>query len=69
MHMEGSVGIVSGEIGPGSLGAVSIPVRGGSEEFLARAQDKTQIIKKGSEVVVTAYYPPRTVLVELKKEV
>jgi hypothetical protein len=58
----GKMGRVTGEIVPGRIGEVVIPIRGGSEVFLARCDDE-RTIRVGARVVVTEYLPPRTVIV------
>lgn len=58
------VGRVTGRIAPGAVGAVVIPIRGGSEEFYAYAADEAAVIESGARVVVVDYEPPRTVRVE-----
>ena len=59
----GKVGHVTGAIGPGRLGEVMIPIRGGSEAYHARAAESAETISVGSRIVVVEYFPPRTVLV------
>jgi len=61
--MVGKIGRVTGTIGPGKLGEVMIPVRGGSEAFNAYASDSDETVPTGSRIVVVEYYPPRTVVV------
>ena len=61
--MVGKIGRVTGAVSPGKLGEVMIPVRGGSEAFLARC-DSNDVIPVGSRIVVLEYHPPRTVIVE-----
>jgi len=61
--MVGKIGRVTGTVGPGRLGEVMVPVRGGSEAFHAYASDGDDTIKPGTRVVVVEYYPPRTVVV------
>ena len=61
--MIGKMGRVTGTIGPGKLGEVMVPVRGGSEAFHAYAADDDQTIERGQRVVVVEYYPPRTIVV------
>lgn len=61
-RVVGKVGRVTGEIGPGLVGEVTIPIRGSSEAFLARS-DGNQIIHVGARVVVVEYLPPRTVII------
>jgi hypothetical protein len=62
-QMIGRVGRVTGVIGPGRLGEVMVPVRGGSEAFNAYCTDPEVTISKGTRVVVVEYFPPRTVVV------
>lgn len=62
--MVGKVVRVTDRIQPGRLGAVLIPVRGGTEEFYARSAVQ-DTIAAGQMVKVVAYAPPRTVDVEL----
>ncbi|MEH3052597.1 MAG: hypothetical protein PGN13_01120 [Patulibacter minatonensis] len=54
---------VTDRILPGRIGSVLIPVRGGTEEFYARAAPGVTI-PAGEMVRVVAYAPPRTVEVE-----
>lgn len=61
--MIGKVGRVTGTIGPGRLGEVMVPVRGGSEAFHAYAATPEETIRSGTRVAVMEYYPPRTVVV------
>jgi hypothetical protein len=61
--MVGKIGRVTGTIGPGQIGEVMIPVRGGSEAFHAYASDADDIMATGSRIVVVEYFPPRTVVV------
>ncbi len=62
-QMVGKVGRVTGTIGPGHIGEVMIPIRGGSEAFNAYASDAEETMATGSRIVVVEYYPPRTVVV------
>jgi hypothetical protein len=62
-QVVGKIGRVTGTIRPGKLGEVMIPVRGGSEAFLARS-DGGNDIPAGARVVVVEYHPPRTVIIE-----
>jgi hypothetical protein len=61
--MVGKVGRVTGTIGPGQIGEVMVPIRGGSEAFHAYASDAEETMTTGSRIVVVEYYPPRTVVV------
>jgi hypothetical protein len=59
----GKVGRVTGEIAPGKVGEVMLPVRGGTEAFHAYAEERGVVFGLGTRVVVVEYYPPRTVFV------
>ena len=59
----GKVGRVTGTVGPGRVGEVMIPIRGGSEAFNAYAAETQDTISTGTRVVVVEYFPPRTVVV------
>jgi hypothetical protein len=61
--MIGKVGRVTGTIGPGAIGEVMVPVRGGTEAFHAYASDDGEVIGPGRRVMVIEYLPPRTVVV------
>jgi hypothetical protein len=61
--MVGKVGRVTGRIGPGRVGEVMIPVRGGTESFYAYSNDSSEEIAVGVRVIVIDYQPPRTVYV------
>jgi hypothetical protein len=63
MPMIGRQGKVTGRIGPGLVGEVLIPIRGGAEAFFAYAIDPDTQIAVGSLVVVIEYQAPRTVYV------
>ena len=58
------VGRVTGRIAPGAIGAVVIPIRGGSEEFYAYAIDPSAVLQPGTRVLVVEFEPPRTIRVE-----
>ena len=62
-QMVGKIGRVTGRIGPGVVGEVMVPVRGGTEAFHAYASDGDEEILTGSRIVVVEYFPPRTVVV------
>ena len=61
--MIGKIGRVTARIGPGHLGEVMVPIRGGSEAFHAYAAEDDTTIERGKRVVVVEYFPPRTVVV------
>jgi hypothetical protein len=58
------VGRVTGRIGPGGVGEVMLPIRGGSEAFNAYALDPDEVIAVGSRIIVVEFEPPRTVRVQ-----
>jgi hypothetical protein len=59
----GKIGRLTGQIDPGRMGEVMIPIRGGSEAFYAYAVDPEESIPRGTRVVVVEHEPPRTVVV------
>jgi hypothetical protein len=59
----GKVGRLTGEIAPGRMGEVMIPIRGGTEAYFAYAADPHESIPRGTRVVVIEHDPPRTVIV------
>ncbi|RJL32010.1 hypothetical protein [Bailinhaonella thermotolerans] len=61
--MVGRQGRVTGKIGPGLVGEVMIPIRGGVEAFYAHPSLPDEEIPVGAIVVVVDYHPPRTVYV------
>ncbi|TMR24713.1 hypothetical protein ETD86_03935 [Nonomuraea turkmeniaca] len=61
--MVGRQGRVTGKIGPGLVGEVMIPIRGGVEAFYAHPSVTGEEIPVGAIVVVVDYFPPRTVYV------
>ncbi|MGI8802064.1 MAG: hypothetical protein ACR2KV_07800 [Solirubrobacteraceae bacterium] len=57
---------VTGEVCPGHIGEVMMPIRGGIEAFYAEPYDGRETIAVGDECVVVEYQPQlrsRTVLV------
>jgi len=58
----GKTGRVTGRVGPGRIGEVMIPIRGGTEAFHAYSADQEEI-PPGASVVVVDTLPPRTVVV------
>lgn len=61
--MVGIQGRVSGTVGPGLVGEVILPIRGGSEAFNAYPYVGTDTIAIGTLVVVMEYAQPRSVYV------
>ncbi|MFL6145308.1 MAG: hypothetical protein ACJ72N_26040 [Labedaea sp.] len=61
--MIGSRGRVTGRIGPGLVGEVLLPVRGGVEAFYAYPADPSETIEIGTQVFVVDFTEPRAVYV------
>ncbi len=53
---------MTGTVGPGRVGEITLAVRGGSEHFHAHSWD-AKTLAVGTRVVVVEYQPPRTVFV------
>ena len=62
-ELVGRIGRVTGTVGPGRVGEVMVPIRGGTEAFHARAVDAEMTLPVGTRIVVVEYHPPRTVFV------
>ena len=62
-ELIGKVGRVTGDIEPGKLGEVMIPIRGGSESYYAYSSDEEERIETGTRVVVLEHEAGRTVIV------
>jgi|GEM_PF-5873557 len=56
-EVVGKIGRLSGEIAPGRMGEVMIPIRGGSEAYYAYAVDPEEAIPRGARVVVIEHEP------------
>ncbi|MBB4699211.1 hypothetical protein [Sphaerisporangium siamense] len=54
---------MTGKIGPGLVGEVLVPIRGGVEAFYAHPSVPGEEIPVGTIIVVVEYSPPRTVYV------
>jgi hypothetical protein len=54
----GRTGRVTGRVAPGTVGEVSLQIRGGSEAFYAYASVSGVIIEKGVKVRVDDYQAP-----------
>lgn len=61
-RVVGKIGRITGTVEPGGVGEVMIAIRGGSEAFLARTDEKEKL-PVGTRVVILEYLPPRTVVV------
>jgi hypothetical protein len=62
-ELVGKIGHVTGEITPGSMGDVMVPIRGGSESYYAYSSDPAETIPKGARVLVLDQQAPRTIIV------
>lgn len=60
--LVGKTGRVTGRVGPGRIGEVMVPVRGGTEAYHAYSADDEEIAP-GTRVLVIDTLPPRTVVV------
>lgn len=61
--MLGRQGRVTGLVGPGLVGEVVLPIRGGAEAFYAYSVEPDEQITVGTRIMVVEYQPPRTVYV------
>ena len=59
----GKTGRVSGRVGPGRIGEVIVPIRGGTEAYHAYSAEADEEIPPGTRVLVVDLMPPRTVVV------
>ena len=59
----GAIGHVTGKVGPGLVGEVTIEVRGGTDSYAAYGKDD-EVIEVGSRIVVVEEMPPRSVRVD-----
>jgi len=59
----GRTALVTGKIGPDTLGQVTVAIREGTDTYSARSAHPDEVISVGSEVVISKFFPPRTVLV------
>lgn len=62
-NVTGLEGRVTGTVGPGLVGEVMLPIRGGTEAFNAYPYVGTDTIALGERIVVMEYAQPRTVYV------
>jgi len=62
--LTGRIGRVSGRVGPGTIGEVMLPFRGGTSAFHAHPFDKESVFAVGDEVLVIYYDPPQTLYVD-----
>ncbi len=61
-NLIGKTGRVTGRVGPGRIGEVMVPIRGGTEAYHAYSADDQEILS-GTRVLVVEVLPPRTVVV------
>ncbi|MGW9413113.1 hypothetical protein [Arthrobacter cupressi] len=62
--LTGRIGRVTGRIGPGTIGEVMLPYRGGLSAFHAHPFDKSSEFPVGEKVLVIYFEPPQTVFVD-----
>jgi hypothetical protein len=62
--LTGKIGRVTGLIGPGTIGEVMLPYRGGTSAFHAHPFDKVSVFPVGEKVLVIYFEPPQTVYVD-----
>ena len=62
-RLVGKTATVTGRVGPGTVGEVSVHVRGGSETYFARPADGAEVIEKGQQVLIVSAAPARTLYV------
>ena len=61
----GKVGIITAKVGAGKTGEIRLPVRGGTQDYLACAEaESSETIEINSRAEVVAYLPPNTVFVK-----
>ena len=53
--LTGKIGRVTGRIGPGTIGEVMLPFRGGTSAFHAHPFDKNSVFAVGEQVLVIYY--------------
>jgi hypothetical protein len=63
MTVVGRQGRVTGRVGPGLVGEVLVPIRGGVEAFYAHPSIPEEEFAIGTIVIIVEYSPPRTVYV------
>jgi len=62
--LTGKIGRVTGRVGPGTIGEVMLPYRGGTSAFHAYPFDKSSEYPVGEKVLVIYFEPPQTVFVD-----
>jgi membrane protein implicated in regulation of membrane protease activity len=62
-RLVGKSATVTGKVGPGTTGEIAVHVRGGTESYFARPADGTEVIDKGTQVVIVSAAAGRTVYV------
>ena len=61
--LTGKIGRVSGMVGPGTVGEVMVPFKGGTTAFHAHPYDEATVFPVGERVLVMYFEPPQTVYV------
>lgn len=62
--LTGRIGRVTGRIGPGTIGEVMLPFRGGTSAFHAHPFHRDRVFAVGERVLVIFFKPPQTVYVD-----
>ena len=61
----GKAGIITAKVGPGKAGEIRLPVRGGTQDYIACTQaGSSEAIEVNSMAEVVAFVPPNTVYVK-----
>ena len=62
-RLVGKAATVTGKVGPGLTGEIAVFVRGGTESYFARPADGTEVIERGTQVVIVSAAAGRTMYV------
>lgn len=61
--LVGRTGSITGRVAPHSTGEVTVEVRGGTEYYFARSVDGTEVIERGTQVLIVNAAPGRILYV------
>jgi hypothetical protein len=61
--LVGKTGSITGRVAPNATGEVLVNVRGGTESYFARAADGTEVIERGTQVLIVNTAPGRVLYV------
>jgi hypothetical protein len=59
----GKTGSITGRVAPHTTGEVLVNVRGGTEYYFARSVDGTEVIERGTQVLIVNAAPGRVLYV------